>query len=66
MSAAAVKSSGDSAAFPISAVQPRNDTQALDFIKSTGFNGDAVVVAVFDTGVDPGTVGLQVRLIPFL
>ena len=36
------------------------ETQALDFIKQTSFDGTGVIVAILDTGVDVGAPGLQV------
>ena len=39
---------------------PRRETGALDFIEQyPDFDGRDVVVAIFDTGVDPVAVGLQ-------
>uniref|UniRef100_A0A6B2KWT8 Tripeptidyl-peptidase 2 n=1 Tax=Arcella intermedia TaxID=1963864 RepID=A0A6B2KWT8_9EUKA len=39
---------------------PKEDTQALHFIeKYPQYDGRGVVVAVFDTGVDPGAAGLS-------
>lgn len=43
-------------------IMPKQETQAWDFIKSNPkFDGRTVCVAIFDSGVDPGAPGLQVR-----
>lgn len=40
---------------------PKNEIQGFDFIKNNpNFDGRGVVVAIFDTGCDPGAPGLQV------
>ena len=33
---------------------PKVDTQASSFVQEKQYNGKGVIVAIFDTGVDPG------------
>lgn len=48
--------------FPIRAVVPTEETQARSFREQNPtFDGRGILVAVLDTGVDPGAPGLQVR-----
>ena len=42
-------------------ILPKESTQALDWVsKNPEFDGRNVIVAVFDTGVDPGAAGLSI------
>ena len=46
--------------FPAFGIIPKTETQASAFIqKYPSFDGRGVVVAIFDTGIDPGAKGLQ-------
>ena len=50
--------------FPVVGLMPKDETGSLDFISSSNgkWDGKGVVVAIFDTGVDPGAAGLQVMI----
>jgi tripeptidyl-peptidase-2 len=45
---------------PWASLQPKAETKAASFVSETSFDGTGVVVAILDTGVDPGAAGLSV------
>jgi hypothetical protein len=52
--------------FPTRHVMPKEETQAAQFVSEhPEYDGRGVVVAIFDSGVDPGADGLRVRRLPF-
>ncbi|KAI8884711.1 hypothetical protein K501DRAFT_247452 [Backusella circina FSU 941] len=47
--------------YPVNGLMPKQDTQAASFIKKySNYDGRGTVIAIMDTGVDPGAAGMQV------
>ncbi len=51
--------------FPTEGIVPKEETESLTFVtENPKWDGRGTIVAIFDSGVDPGAPGLQVKF-PF-
>ena len=52
--------------FPLHGLLPKKETQIEAFLrKYPQYDGDGTLIAIFDSGIDPGAAGLAVSLLGF-
>ena len=56
-----MKEIGEEGEFPLKGLLPKEEIGANEFIESSKgkWDGRGIIVAIFDTGVDPAAAGLQ-------